>query len=81
MNMVQFHVGEAQLLEVLKETKHALPSFLLNRRKSPSVHQWFHLFPLAASSALPQPPAAPFPGDQLVAQVQGLEHMMQQVVI
>ena len=35
----------------------------------------------SASSVLPQPPAAPFPSDQVVAQVHGLEQMMQQMVV
>ena len=62
---------------------HAPPTFFPFRQAD--VQAAGNLFPPlptgASSSSVPQPPAAVVPGEQLAAQVRGLEHMMQQMTL
>ena len=55
--------------------------FSVGQADVPAAGNLFPPLPTGASSSLPQPSATVVPGEQLVAQVRGLEHMMQQMTL
>ena len=65
------------------QAAHAPPTFFpFGQVDVQAAGNWFPPLPTGASnSSAPQPPAAVVPGEQLAAQVRGLEHMMQQMTL